>query len=105
MAVPVKIEVPEGMYENIKKLVERKLFRNVADFFYVAGHKDSMKRGLKENRLLLVRLSKAFDSMKRGLKVLWTSSRVIIPNPSLDEKRIESNPVKRRSLNTTCLTR
>ena len=38
MAVPVKIEVPEGMYENIKKLVERKLFRNVADFFYVAGH-------------------------------------------------------------------
>jgi len=38
MAVAVKIEVPEGMYEEIKKLVEKKLFRNVADFFYVAGH-------------------------------------------------------------------
>ncbi len=38
MAVSVKIEIPEGMYEEIKKLVDRKLFRNVADFFYIAGH-------------------------------------------------------------------
>jgi hypothetical protein len=39
MAKVVKIEIPEGMYRDIEKLVEKKLFRNVADFFYVAGQK------------------------------------------------------------------
>ena len=40
MAVSVKIEIPEGMYKEIKKLVDKKLFRNVADFFYIAGQKE-----------------------------------------------------------------
>ena len=39
MAKVVKIEIPEGMHREIEKLVEKKLFRNVADFFYVAGQK------------------------------------------------------------------
>jgi len=39
MAKAVKIEIPEGMYREIEKLVEKKLFRNVADFFYVAGQR------------------------------------------------------------------
>ena len=43
MANAVKIEVPEGMYSEIKKLVDKKLFRSVADFFYVAAHEKLAK--------------------------------------------------------------
>ena len=36
----IKIEVPEGMYREIEKAVSKKLYRNFADFFYVAGQKE-----------------------------------------------------------------
>jgi Arc/MetJ-type ribon-helix-helix transcriptional regulator len=38
MAKAVKIDVPEGMYKEIEKLVKKRLFRSIADFFYIAGH-------------------------------------------------------------------
>ncbi len=40
MSKAVKIEVPDGMYKEIERLVKRRLFRSVADFFYVAGQKE-----------------------------------------------------------------
>jgi|GEM_PF-4579550 len=43
MAKAVKIDVPEGMYQEIEKLVKKRLFRSIADFFYVAGHKKLSK--------------------------------------------------------------
>ena len=43
MAKAVKIEIPEGMYKEIERLVEKKLFRSVADFFYVAGQKQLLE--------------------------------------------------------------
>ena len=36
----VKLEVPIGMYRKIQKLCEQGLYRNPADFFYVAGQKE-----------------------------------------------------------------
>lgn len=48
MAKAVKIEIPEGMYKEIKKLVEKKLFRSVSDFFYVAGHEKLSSIGKNE---------------------------------------------------------
>ncbi|MBO8183125.1 MAG: hypothetical protein H0Z28_10095 [Archaeoglobus sp.] len=36
----VKIEIPPGMYKQIVQLCEQGLYRNPADFFYVAGQKE-----------------------------------------------------------------
>jgi len=36
----VKVTVPRGMYDEIKKAISRRLYRDFADFFYVAGQKE-----------------------------------------------------------------
>jgi Arc/MetJ-type ribon-helix-helix transcriptional regulator len=44
MSVSVKIDVPEGMYKEIKKLVRKRYYRSFADFFYTAGQKELERR-------------------------------------------------------------
>lgn len=50
MAKAVKVEVPDGMYNKIAKLVQKRLYRSFSDFFYVAGQKEL---DLAVNRLSL----------------------------------------------------
>ena len=40
MPKSVKIDVPDGMYKEIKKAISCGLYRSFADFFYVAGQKE-----------------------------------------------------------------
>jgi|GEM_PF-7092465 len=40
MTKAVKVEVPDGMYNKIAKLVQKRLYRSFSDFFYVAGQKE-----------------------------------------------------------------
>ncbi len=48
---PVLVRAPEEMYKQIEELVKKKLYRNPADFFYVAGQKE-LDRAIERLRTL-----------------------------------------------------
>jgi len=48
---PILVRTPKEMYEQIEELVKKKLYRNPADFFYVAGQKE-LDRAIERLRVL-----------------------------------------------------
>jgi len=47
----VKVEIPDGMHDEIRELVRKGKYRSIADFFYVAGHLLRLRRrSLREFR-------------------------------------------------------
>jgi hypothetical protein len=64
---PVLLKVPPGMYKQIVKLCEQGLYRNPADFFYVAGQKELSRM---EERARIHEMLQKFKEHQEDCEVL-----------------------------------